>query len=155
MEAAGERLGMSVELVGGQRLGQHIGDVVVGIDVPKRDGAGLDVLVDEVESDCHVSRAPSELVLGGESYGCSVVRHENGWFFLRKVELCEEATEPDDLAQGELDRFDLRVGRREGHGSVTSGAGTDGAAGEVEEEREAELGLGVAVLNVRRVGHAP
>ena len=30
-----------------------------------------------------------------------------------------------------------------------------GAAREVEKQREAELGLGVAVLDVRRVGHAP
>ena len=88
IEAAGEGLGVSVEALGRKGLGQHVGNVVGGVDVAKRDGAVLDVLVDEVESDCHVGGAASELVLGCESDGCGVVRHENGWFFLREIELC-------------------------------------------------------------------
>ena len=113
------------------------------------------MLVDEVQSDCHMSRAPGELVLGCECDGCGVVDHENGRLVLCEAEFCKETAEPDDLAQGELDRFDLRVGRRERDSGVSSGAGTDGAAREVKKEREAELGLGVAVLDVRCVGHAP
>ena len=113
VEAAREGLGVHVELVGGQGLGQHVGDVVVGIDVPKRDGAVLDVLVDEVESDCQVSGTSGELILGCEGDGCRVVCHENGRLVLSEAEFCKEATEPNNLAQREFHRFDLSFGAGE------------------------------------------
>ena len=85
-ESAREGLGVLVELVGGQGLGQHVRHVVVSVDVAERDGAVLDVLMYEVETERQVSRAPGELVLGRKGDGCEDIHNE---IYPEELDNCE------------------------------------------------------------------